>query len=160
MKLRELTREDILTEGGVLKACPPGYEKNLEKLLKRINKVQERYGKLQFVSTSGLRSLLYHIRIYNKKGITDPKKIPMKSKHLFCQAVDIQDKDGKLYAWVQKNEIILEEMGLYYELGTKGWVHFQTVPPGSGKTGFLALVKAPLHTPEDLSSEGMEIGRA
>ncbi len=130
--MKPLTREDILKG----QTCPASYEKDLEKLLKRVNKLQERYGKLQFLVTSGLRSLTYHIGIYQKKGITDPKKIPMKSKHLFCQAVDIEDKDGKLYAWVQKNEIVLEEIGLYYELGTVGWVHFQIIPPSSGKTGF------------------------
>lgn len=131
-QLYPLTRENILKG----QECPAAYEKDLATLLKRVNKLQEAYGKLQFVVTSGLRSLAYHIGIYHKKGITDPKKIPMKSKHLFCQAVDIEDKDGKFYAWVQKNEAILQEIGLYYELGTRGWVHLQIVPPKSGKTGF------------------------
>jgi uncharacterized protein YcbK (DUF882 family) len=130
--LRDLTREDIL-KGQV---CPKDYEGNLEKLLKRTNKLQVLYGK-QFKVTSGLRSLAYHIGIYHKKGIKDPKKIPMKSKHLFCQAVDIEDKDGKLYAWAQKNEKHLEDIGLWYELGTRGWLHLQIVAPLSGKRGFL-----------------------
>lgn len=118
------------------KVVPDNFKSDLEKLIKRVNKLQERYGKLQFHVTSGWRSLVEHLAIYRKKGITDPKKIPMKSKHLFCQAVDIEDKDGKFYAWVQKNEIILNEIGLWYELGTKGWVHLQIIPPASGKIGF------------------------
>lgn len=129
---RTITREDILKG----KECPKDYESNLEKLIKKTNKLQERYGKLQFVITSGFRSLLEHLGIYRRKGITDPKKIPMKSKHLFCQAVDIEDKDGKFYQWCQKNEAILQELGLYYELGTRGWVHIQIIPPASGKIGF------------------------
>lgn len=138
--LRPLTIQDILDdnldEKGKPLPCPEAYKANIEKLLKKVNKLQERYGKLQFKVTSGLRSLRYHFEIYRRKGITDPKKIPMKSKHLFGQAVDIEDKDGKLYAWVQKNEAILKELGLHYELGTRGWLHLQSVAPGSGKTGF------------------------
>lgn len=132
MAFYPLTRENVLKG----QTCPEAHEKNLEKLLKRVNKLQDTYGKLQFVVTSGFRSLAYHIGLYHKKGITDPKKIPMKSKHLFCQAVDIEDKDGKFYAWVQKNEPVLQDLGLYYELGTRGWVHLQIAPPKSGKTGF------------------------
>lgn len=131
--LRPLTREDIL-KGNIL---PKDYEPYLEKLLKRVNKLQDRYGKLQFLATSGFRSLIQHLAVYRKKGITDPKKIPMKSKHLYCQAVDVEDKDGKFYEWVQKNEPILEELGLWYELGTRGWVHLQIVAPASGRRGFI-----------------------
>lgn len=130
--LRPITREDILKG----KECPKDYVSYLEKLIKGTNKLQERYGKLQFVITSGFRTLLEHIEIYRRKGITDPKKIPMKSKHLFCQAVDIEDKDGKFYKWCQQNEAILKELGLHYELGTRGWVHIQIVAPPSGKIGF------------------------
>jgi hypothetical protein len=140
MILRPLILQDVLDDNVDEKGKPlpvaDDHKANLEKLLKKVNKVQERYGKLQFIVTSGLRSLRYHLLIYRKKGITDPKKIPMKSKHLFGHAVDIEDKDGKFYAWVQKNEAFLQELGLHYELGTKGWVHLQSVPPGSGKIGF------------------------
>ncbi len=111
-------------------------ETDLEKLLKKANKFQDAYGK-QLVVTSGFRSLAYHIGVYHKKGIKDPKKIPMKSKHLFCQAIDFEDKDGRLYAWAQQNEKVLEDLGIYCELGTRGWLHCQIVPPGSGKRWFL-----------------------
>ena len=140
MPLKPLTIEDILDDNldakGNKLPVPDAHKANIEKLLKKVNKLQERYGKLQFKVTSGLRSLIYHMGIYRRKGITDPKKIPMKSKHLFGQAVDVEDKDGKFYAWVQKNEAILQELSLHYELGTRGWVHLQIVPPASGKTGF------------------------
>lgn len=126
------------TPADILKGqkCPESMKADLDKLVKKINKLQEHYGK-QLVITSGFRSLAHHIAIYNRKGITDPKKIPMKSKHLFCQAVDFEDKDGKLYAWAQKNEKILEDIGIWCELGTRGWLHCQIVPPGSGKRWFL-----------------------
>lgn len=127
-----------ITSGDILRGseCPKDYKENLEKLVKRTNKLQELWGK-QFIVTSGFRSLLYHLGIYRKKGITDPKKIPMKSRHLFCQAVDIEDKDGRLYKWVQQNEKALEDIGLWYEMGTRGWVHLQIVAPTSGKRGFM-----------------------
>ena len=111
-------------------------EADLEKLLKRINKLQDLYGK-QFVVTSGFRSLAHHIQIYNKKGITDPKKIPLKSRHLYCQAVDIEDKDGRLYKWSKQNDKYLEDIGLWCEEGTKGWMHYQIEKPASGKRWFL-----------------------
>jgi uncharacterized protein YcbK (DUF882 family) len=129
---------EAITERHILKEqkCPESMRSDLEKLLKRVNNLQELYGQ-KFVVTSGFRSLAHHIAIYHRKGITDPKKIPMKSKHLFCQAVDLEDKDGRLYKWVQQNEKYLEDIGLWYELGTKGWVHLQILPPASGRRGFL-----------------------
>lgn len=130
--LKAITKEDIL-QG---KECPKDYTGNLEKLLKKINQLQTKYGK-QFEVTSGFRSLVDHLAIYRKKGVTDPKKIPMKSKHLFCQAIDIRDRDGKLYKWCKQNDKVLEDLGLYCEEGTSGWMHFQIVPPASGRRWFL-----------------------
>jgi uncharacterized protein YcbK (DUF882 family) len=110
--------------------------KNLLLLLDKMNIVRKAYGKPMIVS-SGLRTMPDHLRIYANKGITDKNKIPMKSKHLFGQACDISDPSGKLMAWCKANVAVLEEAGLWCEDGTVGWVHFQSVPPGSGKRFFL-----------------------
>jgi len=59
-----------------------------------------------------------------------------KSKHLTGQAVDIAD-DGKLKAWLVARPEILEQAELWCEEGTHGWVHFQIVPPKSGRRWFL-----------------------
>ena len=110
--------------------------KNLAILLERINKVRAAWGK-PMTTTSGLRTLEDHLRIYKDMGITDQSKIPMSSKHLYGQAVDISDPDGKLFDWVKANEKLMEEIGLWMEeKDSHKRVHFQTVPPKSGKRFF------------------------
>lgn len=91
------------------------------------------------VFTSCLRSKEKQIAVYKAKGITDIKKIPMGSAHLSGCAVDIEDADGKLKAWLLKNENKLAELGLYVEHPDycKGWAHLQSVPPKSGKRFFI-----------------------
>lgn len=60
------------------------------------------------------------------------------SKHITCQAVDLNDPDGKLGEFALKHPEILEELGLWAEHPsvTKRWLHLQTVPPKSGKRFF------------------------
>lgn len=110
---------------------------NLDHLVKCVNELQKLYGK-QFVVTSGLRSKDDQIRIYKAKGITDIKKIPMGSKHLSGQAVDISDPKKELQTWCLKNVEILKDIGLWCEDfgSTPNWVHMQSVPPLSGKRFF------------------------
>jgi uncharacterized protein YcbK (DUF882 family) len=115
----------------------PEVKENLLILLQRINVIREAYGKPMTI-TSGLRSMADHLRIYAEKGITDKNKIPMKSKHLYGQAVDISDPKKKLQKWILENLSVVEEAGLWMEdfSATPNWVHFQTVPPASGKRFF------------------------
>lgn len=110
--------------------------KNLADLLEKINKVRKAWNKPMKV-TSGLRSMEDHKRIYKAKGIEE-SKIPLKSRHLWGKAVDIADPKGELWTWCQANEALLEEIGLWMEHGdtTKGWCHFQTEAPKSGKRFF------------------------
>lgn len=110
---------------------------NLGILLERVNKVRAAYGKPMIV-TSGLRTMEDHLRIYREKGITDQSKIPMRSRHLFGQAVDISDPKQELQQWILKNEKLMEEIGLWFEdfSATKNWVHMQIVPPASGRRFF------------------------
>jgi len=92
---------------------------------------------LKLKITSGLRDLERHKSIYLKKGIPEDK-IPMGSKHLSGQAVDFADVDGSLWLWCMSNIKDLENASLYLEdkSATPTWVHFQCVPPKSGKRIF------------------------
>jgi uncharacterized protein YcbK (DUF882 family) len=111
-------------------------QKNLAVLLERVNKIRTEWGKPMTV-TSGLRSMEDHLRIYKEKGITDISKIPMQSRHLTGRAVDISDPKLELTAWLKGDPKHLENAELWCEEGNKNWVHFQIVPPLSGKRWFL-----------------------
>lgn len=60
------------------------------------------------------------------------------SKHIVCQAIDLNDHDGRLDAWCLANLDALEELGLWLEHpdATPGWCHLQTQPPRSGNRVF------------------------
>lgn len=62
------------------------------------------------------------------------------SKHVLCQAVDLEDNNGDLMRWLLNNQDIMEELKLWAEdsRDTGTWVHLQTLPPGSGKRFFRA----------------------
>lgn len=125
LTLKELNPHSFPTDAEI--------DANLATLLERMNKVRTAYNKPMTV-TSGLRSKADQIRIYNQKGITDLKKIPLASKHLIGAACDISDPKGVLAKWVQENMPLMEEIGLWFEdfKSTPTWVHFQIQPPKSG----------------------------
>lgn len=63
----------------------------------------------------------------------------IKSKHMSCQACDLEDPDGDLDDFcMDKLGLILESIGLWLEhpASTKGWCHVQIVPPKSGRRIF------------------------
>jgi uncharacterized protein YcbK (DUF882 family) len=109
---------------------------NLQDLINRINSMN--FPVLR-VCTSGFRSPEKQIAIYKAKGIADKSKVPMKSKHLIGRAIDVGDEDGLLKQWLLKNIYRLEREGLWCEdfAYTKGWVHFQSVPPISKNRFFI-----------------------
>lgn len=109
---------------------------NLQVLLDRVNKIRLVWNKPMTV-TSGLRTMEDHLRIYAAKGITDPKKVPMQSRHLTGRAVDISDPDLAITTWLKKDPTVLEIAELWCEEGNKNWTHFQIVPPVSNKRWFL-----------------------
>jgi hypothetical protein len=120
---------------------PPQHEVNIDKLLIAINKLRLAYGKPLQV-TSGYRSLDEHLAIYAAKGITDQKKIPMKSKHLEGLAVDLVPVDESIeefHKWIKDNVELLEQIGLWLEdfKYSKTWAHFQIVAPRSGNRFFI-----------------------
>jgi hypothetical protein len=117
---------------------------NLTILLDKMNKFRKAFGRPMTV-TSGLRDKADMIRIYKIKGVTDLSKIPMKSKHISGQACDIADPDLHVQKFILDNIPLIEELGLYFEdfhstigKSTEGaWVHFQIIPPGSGRRFFI-----------------------
>jgi hypothetical protein len=125
-----------LLSGNDPKTLPQEHLNNLAVLLDKVNQVRTAWNKPMTVS-SGYRSLAHHLAIYAAKGITDRAHIPMHSKHLYGQAVDIADADGSLETWCRANETLLRSIGLWMEdFGTTTtWVHFQCVPYGSFKPG-------------------------
>lgn len=107
----------------------PEIEQNLSDLHEKMNKVRAAYGNVMII-TSGLRSQEDQERI----NPSAPK-----SKHLIGAACDVLDRDKKLAIWVQANMPLMEQIGLWFEdFGhTDGWVHFQCLPPKSGKRVFI-----------------------
>lgn len=114
---------------------------NLAVLLEKVNKIRILWAKAMTV-TSGLRTMEDHLRIYREKaektGLPfDESKVPLKSKHLYGQAVDIADPNQKLQKWCLDNEDQLISIGLWMESFdvTINWCHFQIVPYGSWMEG-------------------------
>jgi hypothetical protein len=58
------------------------------------------------------------------------------SKHITCQACDLEDIDQKLYLFCKDNGLLLKALGLWCEERRGGWLHVQIVPPPSGKRWF------------------------
>ena len=95
--------------------------------------------------TSSFRTWAKHKEIYqrlNDLRVIQGKlelPIPIASKHLSGQAVDLFDPDSKLKEWVTNNEDFYQDHEIYFESfsTTPNWLHFQIVPPRSGKRFFL-----------------------
>lgn len=124
-----------------LASLPSDIQNNLKHLLDVINKIRDAYGNPLTV-TSGLRTMAHHIEIYKQKALKagvpfDQSKVPMQSKHLYGEAVDISDPHGQLKKWCISNLELLEKLGIWMEEfdSTPNWVHFQIVPYGSWKEG-------------------------
>lgn len=135
-KVYMISMDELLNKKYKLEDQPQETQDNLNILLERVNKIRTLCGKPMTV-TSGLRTMKDHLRIYAAKGITDPAKIPMKSRHLYGQAIDISDPDLALTQWLKENPQILIDCELWCEEGNTNWVHFQIVPPKSGNRWFL-----------------------
>lgn len=107
---------------------------NLDKLLKVIEKVESKYvedGGKPFTVNSGWRPSGINAVTSNASA---------GSKHLLGLAVDVGDSDCKIWKWVLENVAFLKENNIHIEDKrwtssdeSGGWVHFQIVPPKSGK---------------------------
>ena len=62
-----------------------------------------------------------------------------KSKHMSGRAIDLADPEDALDTYLNLHRDLLEKHELWMEnpIATKGWVHLQSVPPGSGNRVFL-----------------------
>jgi uncharacterized protein YcbK (DUF882 family) len=125
ISLKELNPHNLSTTSEI--------DSNLLELLGKINIIRLRYGQPLTV-TSGLRSEKLQEHLI-EEGLSNAPS----SKHLTGQAVDIFDQHNNLKNWVMNNIPLIEEVDLYMEdFGhTKDWVHFQTVPPKSGRRFFI-----------------------
>lgn len=101
---------------------------NAMNTVERANKLLEAFGEARGV-TSGWRPVAVNRATPNAA---------LRSKHMSGQAVDLADPDGDLDDWALENPDVLESCGLWQEhpSATKGWAHFQIVPPKSGKRVF------------------------
>jgi hypothetical protein len=131
-----LTIDDLLMHKYKLEDLPQEHQDNLKILLERVNKMILDYGKPLTV-TSGYRSLEDHLKIYEKKGITDKSKIPMGSRHLSGCAVDLYDDGLVVTHWLKEDECRrANQYDLYFEDGNSNWVHAQIIKPKSGNKFF------------------------
>ena len=101
---------------------------NAASLLIKVNELLNFFGSTRSVN-SGWRPRAVQMKV-------NPKA--MGSKHISGNAIDLEDKDGKLKEWCVFNQATLEELGLYMEhpSATPTWVHLQQVPPASGNRIF------------------------
>jgi hypothetical protein len=101
---------------------------NAQETIGRVNMLLEKFGSFREVS-SGYRPAAINART--------PGASP-KSKHMTCEAIDLEDVNGELGNWCIKNMDTMKEYGLYAEdpRDTPTWFHLQTVPPKSGKRIF------------------------
>lgn len=101
---------------------------NLALMANKLNEL-ERHGIYEFIPTSGYRTL-------EEQMVINPKALH--SKHLIGMAIDILDEDGKVFDWVKEEENLLEKLGLWIEVPytDPGHLHFQGLPPKSGKRFF------------------------
>ena len=121
--------------------------KKAKAYLKKINVFRAECD-IPMVATSFFRSVEHQIEIYRRKaknkqspfanGKFDMTKVPLKSKHLFCEACDFADVDKKLAEWVKGHLDWCAANGFYFEdfEATPSWIHIQITPPKSGKTVF------------------------
>ena len=101
---------------------------NAEETIDKANQLLERFGETRKVN-SGWRPASV-----NQATVGAAPK----SKHMTCEAIDLEDKDGTLDAWCMENLEVLQEIGLYLEHpeSTENWCHLQTVAPRSGNRVF------------------------
>jgi len=101
---------------------------NIQELLRRMNALRQLYSRAMVVS-SGYRSPDHNLMIGGAPN----------SKHLTGQAIDILDPTKRLAHWILNNLDTLANLELWCEdpRYTNGWIHFQTVPPKSGKRLFI-----------------------
>jgi hypothetical protein len=102
---------------------------NASRVVERINEFL-RHAACAGVVTSGWRPHAINAVVPNASP---------RSKHLSCEAIDLDDPNDALDAWCLDNLAVLESIGLWLEHpdATPGWCHLQIVPPRSGRRVFM-----------------------
>lgn len=127
-----LTASDILTSSGKhmqrLDWVSPAVERNAHNLAPLVTAVLLAFGEMRTVN-SGFRDITVQRKLVEQK-----KTKNLFSWHMMGLAVDLEDMNGKLGAWVLANEKTLAMYGLYAEHPSKTlvWCHLQSVAPASG----------------------------
>jgi hypothetical protein len=105
----------------------PQIDRNLDDLVVALAYIRELWAKPMII-TSGWRPTSYNAQV---GGST-------RSNHILGLAADVADPKGELGQWLKANPEILHDAGVWCEdpAVTTGWVHFQIVPPKSGKRFF------------------------
>lgn len=90
----------------------------------------------ELLEVAGFKSITAVNSGWRPKAVNDKtSNAGANSNHLTGKAVDIGDPDRTLATWCADNVGALETVGLWCEdfRWTPDWVHFQTVPPKSGR---------------------------
>ena len=101
---------------------------NAEEMIDKANQLLERFGETRKVNSGWRPASINNATVGAAK----------KSKHMTCEAIDLEDKDGSLDQWCMENLDVLQEIGLWLEHpdSTEGWCHVQLIPPRSGNRVF------------------------
>lgn len=118
--MQYIAMSDFLMGRVKLEDLSPELLGNANTIVPRANDLLSHFGEYRQCN-SGYRSAADQARI-NPKATN--------SAHLTCQAIDIEDKDGKLKAFCLNNLKLLESIGLWMESpdATPTWVHVQIRP--------------------------------
>lgn len=132
--MKKLTNEDYLMGRIKEEDLTPEEKADMEDLLDKVNRLLADFYKNnpdehERGINSGYRTALINSAVGGAK----------KSKHMICQAVDIEDGNGKLDKWLTHFPEKLIEFDLYREHPdyTAGWLHVQIVGPKSKKRTFI-----------------------
>lgn len=125
--IKSITANEYLMGRSSVEDLTDELESNMSRLLSTVNSLLEEFGEYRKVNSG------YRRPIDNRAAGGGSK-----SAHLTCQAVDLEDKNGKLQAFCTQE--ILEKYDLYMEEDPKGirnWVHLQTRPTRWGNRVFI-----------------------
>lgn len=134
--MAKFTKEEILMNRAKFDQLPTNYATNLLKLVDALNALFANHHAPITVS-SGYRPPEINNSTANASAT---------SWHLQCAAVDLQDKDGKVWQYVLGNLELCKQLGLWLEdkRWTPTWVHLQIYPPKSGNRIFVPSSKPAL----------------
>jgi len=136
-KPQHITMQDYLMGRDALAPLTDEMKQNAQITVDKVNQLLDKFGSRRGVN-SGYRPAAVNQHVKNAAP---------NSKHLTCQACDLEDSDGKLRDWIIANLAVPKEIGLWMEdfRWTPGWCHVQIVPPASKKRIYIPSTKPPLN---------------